>query len=162
MPASDKAAAPTAPRPAAPQATVMRPHLKAGLWQINMTSDTAFGAAMSGQLCVDAQTESAGFKIAPGAKGADCTEPKFAASGSGLMFDVACRAKSGRLARAHGTASGDFSNSYRLDATSTFDPPLPAGIGSVHGVMTARWNGACPAGAKPGQLSMKFGGLGQG
>ncbi len=139
-----------------------RPHLKPGFWRIQMESETAFGATMTGQLCVDPRTESSGFKLAPGMKSALCSEPKFGLAPSGVTFDVTCRTHKGRTVATRGTASGDFGKAYRLEATSTFDPPLPASIGTVRSTVEASWLGPCPEGSRPGQMSMKFRGLGQG
>ena len=74
------ASAPASPVPAA---LLTRPHPRPGLWQMSMTS--AFGptVSLSGQICLDAQTEDAAFQTGPMTQSKNCTSPRFAPATAG-------------------------------------------------------------------------------
>lgn len=164
-PAADSAAksAPAAARPAvATPGLFARPHPKAGLWKTTMSTDAGPGLRMSGEICLDASTEDSAFANRPKNMKADCAKTSFGPNpGGGVAFSTTCTAN-GRKITTRGVASGDFDSAYTVDVTTTMDPP-PAGVApDVSSRIEARWMGPCKPGQKPGQASMKFGGLGRG
>ena len=155
----------TAAKPAAPAAPALfsKPHPKAGLWQTSMSTSAGPGMRMSGEICLDAQTEQTAFAAAPQSSASrDCTPPTFSPGpGGGMEFDAVCRTK-GRTVTTHGVATGDFSSAYTLDLTTRMDPPPPGMDGGAKIQIQARWLGPCKPGQKPGHASMRMTGLGQG
>jgi hypothetical protein len=152
-------------KPAIGPATLLgKPHPKAGLWQMAISSDAGPGISVSGQICIDAKTENSAFESSPRTHSKDCTDPSFLVSpGGGLVFETVCKVSGGRTITSHGVASGDFNNAYSVDFTTKVDPPLEGGIGDGHSRIAAHWLGPCKPGQKPGQMSgVKLGGLGRG
>jgi len=137
-----------------------RPHPKPGLWEMTMTNTTGPGVSLTGQICLDAQTEGAVFQVMPGGRERNCDEPRFSPGlGGALAFDVICRTDK-RTITTHAVLSGDFTSSYVMDLTSRLEPP-PPGMSSRMKVHTqARWLGPCKPGQVPGRMALKFGGFG--
>ncbi len=161
-PASTTAAAPPA-GPAPAVAALARPHPKPGLWEMAISTEMGPGGHMTGQICIDEATQEAAFQAGPRrAAGRECAAPQFRSAAGGFAFDTSCKMRDGRTVNSHAVVTGDFSSAYQMEMTSTTTPPLPGGIGGGHALVKARWLGPCPPGAKAGQMSMKFGGLGQG
>ncbi len=164
-PTAGQTAAP-APKPAAsmvPAALFSKPHPKAGLWETTMSTSAGPGMRMSGEMCLDAQTEQAAFATAPqSSTSRDCSPPTFGPGpAGGMVFDATCRTK-GRTVTTHGVATGDFSSAYTLDITTKMDPPPPGMDGGARIQIQAKWLGPCKPGQKPGHVSMRMTGLGQG
>jgi hypothetical protein len=153
---------PTVAKAPAPAAVFTAPHPKLGLWAMDLATDAGPGVKLNGQICIDAATEHSAFQTGPQSHGKNCSAPDFSPSPSGgAVFDVVCNVN-GRKITTHSTATGDFTNSYSIDTTTTMDPPLPGGIGPGHTHLDAHWVGPCKPGQRPGQMSMKLGGVGAG
>jgi hypothetical protein len=114
---------------------------------------------MSGELCLDEHTEDQAFNASRSGK-AHCGKTSFAPDASGgVSFKTTCTVK-GRTIVSQGVATGDFSSSYAIDATTRMDPPIPGAPGEVRTRIQATYAGPCRPGQKPGQASMKFSGFG--
>jgi hypothetical protein len=152
-----------APKPANPVAVFTRPHPKAGLWQMTMSTDAGPGVKMSGEICLDEKTENAAFEAGPKAKSSNCQEPRFSANpGGGMVFETVCKVGE-RSITSKGVATGDFSSSYAVDVTAIMDPPLPGNMGTTHTRMESHYIGPCKEGQTPGRmLGMKLAGVGRG
>jgi hypothetical protein len=162
--ASASATAPAAPAAAAAPAApglFERPHPKAGLWEMAMTSNAGPGVSFTSQVCIDASTEGSAFQGGgPRSVSKACGDQKIsAAPGGGFAMDATCKAD-GRTITTHMVASGDFNSAYTLDMTSQMDPAPPGFSGGMHTQVKARWLGACKPGQAPGHRTMTAGGLG--
>jgi hypothetical protein len=128
------------------------PKRKAGYWQTTVVMPDMGGGAITGQFCTDAATEAKTSALA-GNPGDSCDAPKVARTAKGFDFSIRCRGGPG-AATTHGSASGDFQSSYRLDAVTVLDkPPIPS-MTKIRTVVTAKYLGPCPAGRKPGDVVM--------
>jgi hypothetical protein len=137
-----------------------RPHPKPGLWRTSIDADAGPGVRMTGELCLDESTEDAAFSGAPRWSKGDCQKVAFSPGpGGGVAFTTTCLAK-GRTVTSQGVATGDFNSSYAMDVTTKVDPPIHGALGQMHTRIQATWTGPCRTGQRPGQLSMKFSGLG--
>jgi hypothetical protein len=157
-----KASAPAQPpaSPAGGLAALARPHPRPGLWKTTIDTDAGPGVRMKGELCLDERTEDAAFSNAPKSAKAHCEKTTFGPGPSGgIGFKSICTAK-GRTIVNEGVASGDFNSTYAIDVTTRMDPPIPGAPGQVRTRIQATYAGPCRPGQKPGQASMKFGGLG--
>ena len=129
-----------------------------------MTMTSAFGASvsLSGQICLDAQTEDAAFQSGPMTQAKSCTTPKFTATpDGGVGFDSECKTD-GRKVDVHAVLSGDFDRSYSMDVISHLSP-APSGMPSEFKTHTdAHWIGPCKPGQTPGHLAFRLGGFGRG
>jgi hypothetical protein len=141
----------------------VHPHPKVGLWQMAISSDAGPGVSVTGEICIDAKTESSAFEANPRARSGNCSEPKFGSNpGGGFAFDTVCKVN-GRTITSHGVATGDFASAYAVDVTTKMDPPLPGGMSGGHSRIEAHWMGACKTGQRPGQMTgLRIGGLGRG
>ena len=137
-----------------------RPHPRAGLWRASIDADAGPGVRMTGEICLDPQTEDAAFNGSPRWAKGDCERTSFSpAPEGGIAFSTTCTAK-GRTITSQGVATGDFSSNYAIDVTTRVDPPLHGALGQMRTKINATWVGPCRDGQRPGQLSMKFSGLG--
>jgi hypothetical protein len=156
-------AAPAAVQPSAAVLPFQRPHPKAGLWRMALTTDAGPGITVTGETCIDAATERSVFMANPRDHAGNCDEPRFSANpGGGIVFDETCKLNT-RTVVSHGVATGDFSNAYDLDVTSRMDPPIAGGVATNHSRIQAQWEGPCKPGQKPGQMSnVHLAGIGRG
>jgi hypothetical protein len=137
-----------------------RPHPKPGLWRTSIDADAGPGVRMTGELCLDEHTEDAAFSSSPRWAKGDCEKVSFTpAPDGGIAFSTTCMAK-GRTVTTQGVATGDFSSSYAMDVTTKVDPPIHGALGQMRTKIQATWIGPCRTDQRPGQLSMKFSGLG--
>ena len=130
------------------------PMRRSGLWETHMTGDGmgAGGRGMAMRQCVDPGTEQRrGVFSAPANRREpdNCPVREFHRTASGFAFHSVCT-DGGATTTSNGTVVGDFSSQYRLDITTQRTP----GGSARHMSMEARWLGACPAGERPGDLSM--------
>ncbi len=145
---------------ASPIGLPARPHLKAGLWRTSMTTRAGPGVTMTGELCLDAGTEDSAFGARPRSV-KNCDPVRFDLGPGGYTFSSTCHF-GGRTIVTKGVASGDFRTTYAMDMTTRMTPAPPGLPPEMHSRVEATWAGPCRPDQKPGQASMKFGGLGRG
>ena len=116
---------------------------------------------MTGELCLDASNEEAALSSNGKGVGKDCDPVHFEPAAGGFGFSTVCR-MGRRTVTTTGVASGDFKNAYAVDLKTHMDPAPPGLPAQMSTTIRARWEGACPPGRKPGQVSMKLDGFGQG
>ncbi len=154
-------AAGAAAAPAAAPSMFSRPHPKAGLWRSSVTTNAGPGVTMTGEMCLDASNEDAAFSSDGKAVSKDCDPVKYQAASGGVSFTTVCHMGK-RTVTSSGVATGDFKNDYAVNLTTRMDP-APEGLpAQMTTSIRAKWIGPCPAGTKPGQVSMKVTGFGQG
>jgi len=137
-----------------------RPHPKPGLWRTSVTTNAGPGVSMTGELCLDASNEDAAFSSNGRGLSKDCDPVQYQAASGGFGFTTVCRSGR-RTVTTSGTATGDFKSSYAVDLTTRMEPPPPGLPGQMSTAIRAKWEGPCPAGTKPGQVSMKISGFGR-
>ena len=156
--ASPDGAAASAPGPAA---LIGRPHPKPGLWRTSVTTNAGPGVTMTGELCLDASNEDMAFSSSGHGFSKNCDPVKYQAADGGVGFSTVCHIGR-RTVTTTGTATGDFKSDYSVDVSTLMDPAPPGLPAKMSTTIRAKWEGPCPAGTKPGQVSMKFTGFGQG
>ncbi|HEY5411932.1 MAG TPA: DUF3617 family protein [Caulobacteraceae bacterium] len=155
------AQAPSGAAAPAPTAMFGRPHPKPGLWRTDVTTNMGPGVSMTGELCLDASNEDAAFSSNGHGFSKDCEPIKYQAADGGVGFSTVCHIGK-RTVTTSGTATGDFKNAYSVDLSTRMDPPPPGLPAQMSTTIRAKWEGPCPPGQKPGQVSMKLSGFGQG
>lgn len=146
--------------PASGPSVFGRPHPRAGLWRTSMTTNVGPGINMTGELCLDASNEESAFSSSGHGFSKDCDPVQYQPVSGGFGFTTVCHTGK-RTLTTSGTASGDFRTTYSVDLTTRMDP-APSGLPSqMTTTIRAKWEGPCPPGSKPGQMSMKLAGLGQ-
>lgn len=139
------------------------PTRRAGLWVVKTTIP---GMSMNTVMkqCADSRTDKEMMEISESmAKNmpADCKTSKLVKSGSSYSMSTTCSMR-GMTMKARVTMSGDFETSYKVESTTTFEPPM-VGMQEQKTTMTATWEGPCEPGQKPGDIIMGdnlFNGLG--
>jgi hypothetical protein len=153
------AAAPSTP---VSPADVQVPRLKPGLWEIatDMTVDgkSLFGgksgmAMPKMQMCVDQTYDSTKtwrdqMKQVP----PECAKPAMERRADGaIALHMSCTPKSGKAVALEGLISGDFSNNYKVDMTTTGTDDKGV-THNIHMVMSQTRVGDCAPGQKGGSL----------
>ncbi|MET3497210.1 DUF3617 domain-containing protein [Variovorax boronicumulans] len=132
------------------------PPRKPGLWEIKTGDGTAGKAAgQTIQQCIDAASDKALRDMGQGMGKDMCARQDLRTEGGKLVMDSVCKIGT-TTATSRAVMTGDFSASYRMESTSTYNPPL---MGRTEGssVMEARWVGPCKPGQKPGDMVMSNG-----
>ncbi len=136
-------------------APLAAPRRKAGLWKQTVSSE---GSTQTMTLCLDDATEAKmtvwGGQITRNA----CPKNDIRPTAGGWSFESECDMGGGGKVATKGTATGDFASSYVVKATSvTTGSSIPSANGTADMEMTGTWAGACPAGMKPGDMTLPGG-----
>jgi hypothetical protein len=134
------------------------PSRKAGLWEMRMSGVAGPGGGMVVQHCIDAATDKAMQEFGasqPKMNRKACQEEMRNEAGKLLVHRTVCKEGTDTVT-SNIVVSGDFDSSYRVQSTTTYDPPRKAGK-EIDVVVDAKWLGACAAGQKPGDMVMPGG-----
>lgn len=156
----DKAAAPTGEgAPAAANAPaagpLAMPKRKPGLWSQTMVNE---GTTQTVQICIDADTD-AKMSVWGQQVGKDmCSKNTFAAAPGGYSFESECDIGNMGHVVSKGAVTGDFNTSYTVKMTSTTTgSSIPQANATSQMTLTAKWDGACPADMKGGDMLLPGG-----
>jgi len=150
--ATGEAASAAANAPAGP---IAPPRRKPGLWSQTVSSQ---GSTQTMKLCLDEATE-ARLTVWGGQATADmCAKNLVTRAPGGFNFDSECDMGGAGKIVTKGTATGDFNSKYVIKATSVTTGSTMAQANGTHDMeMTGTWEGACPAGMKPGDMTLPGG-----
>ncbi len=145
---------------AAPAATPMAPpHRKPGLW--TQTLNTA-GMKQVTKMCLDAETESKVTLWGQQTKEDLCAKNTITPVPGGMKFESECDMGEGGHMVSTGTATGDFNSAYTVKVSSTTTgAKMPEANGTHEILMEGKYEGACPAGMKGGDMQMSVPGMKQ-
>ncbi|WP_304168882.1 DUF3617 family protein [Phenylobacterium aquaticum] len=151
----DQAAKPPANGAAAPPSQTA-PKRKPGLWEQRVSNGDFVQVS---RICLDEATDA---KLSWwGAQATqDVCEKNLASSTAdgGWRFSSVCDMGSGGKTTTSGLAAGDFNSHYQITAeSSTVGAQTPMMNGTRKMVIDAAWQGPCPAGMAPGQMSLPGG-----
>jgi hypothetical protein len=134
---------------------VSMPRRKPGLWSHTMTAN---GSTQAMQVCIDADTD-AKMSVWGQAVGKDmCSKNRIAAAPGGYAFESECDMGSMGHVVSKGAVTGDFNSAYTVKTTSTTTgSSMPQANTTSEMVLTAKWEGACPAGMKGGDITLPGG-----
>ncbi|MEO7157628.1 MAG: DUF3617 family protein [Vicinamibacterales bacterium] len=124
------------------------PKRKSGLWEIK-TSAAAVDEARIVQMCVDQKADNITGPAAATAKKM-CSKTDLHHTGDRLTIDSVCKFGA-TTATTHSIITGKFDSAYRVETSSTYDPPL-GGMKQSVATIEARWLGPCAADQKPGDM----------
>ena len=125
------------------------PKRKSGLWEIKTSAAAANDEARVVQMCIDQHADNITEQAAASAKQM-CSKTDMHRAGDRLTVDSVC--KFGRTtAQTHSVITGNFDSAYRVETTSTYDPPM-SGMKQSNATIDARWLGPCKADQKPGDM----------
>ena len=139
----------------APAGPVTLPKRKPGLW--SHTVATA-GATQAMKICLDADTDAKMTVWGQAASNEMCAKNTFTAIPGGYAFDSECDMGTMGRVVSKGVVTGDFGSAYTVKTTSTTTgSSMAQANGTSEMTLTAKWEGACPAGMKGGDVSLPGG-----
>jgi hypothetical protein len=125
------------------------PKRKTGLWEIKTSSAAVKDEVRSVHMCVDQASDNLTGQAASTAKQM-CSKTDMQRAGDRLTIDSICKFGP-TTATTHSVITGNFDSVYRVDTSSTYDPPM-GGMKQSHAVIDARWIGPCKADQRPGDV----------
>lgn len=154
-PAAEASASASGGNASATAGPVAVPKRKPGLW--THTVDSA-GSTQTMQVCIDADTD-AKMSVWGQAVSKDmCSKNAFAAAPGGYAFESECDLGNMGHVVSKGSVTGDFSSAYTVKTTSTTTgSSIPQANTTSEMTLTAKWEGACPAGMKGGDITLPGG-----
>lgn len=129
------------------------PRRRPGLWEIRYDAGDNLGMPPT-HYCVGEETDTHDHHLdrTSGVKGS-CTIGAFRRVGIDWIADSVCK-ESRSTVVSQSIASGDFQTSYRIDTLVFYSPPLANNKREDKEAVTGRYLGACPAGQRPGDLTV--------
>jgi hypothetical protein len=143
---------------AAPALALDLPTRKAGLWEIKMEFQGHSNLPMQTmKQCTDAASDKLMTYNFGGAAEKNCRKQDIKNSGGTITIDSVC-SFGGATSASRAVISGDFNSAYTVDVISTHQggPPVPGAAPGreTHMTIAAKWVGPCPAGQRPGDMTM--------
>jgi hypothetical protein len=134
---------------AIPAASADFPTRKAGLWVVTMNFGDKRLPPQNTKFCVDNNTDKRmmqyGMHMVK-----ECAPPSISGMGPVRMIDTTCHIN-GSVQHSHVVMTYTGDSNYHMDMQTEFSPPM-YGQSKSHMTQDAKWNGACPAGWKPGDM----------
>lgn len=136
-------------------AQIAAPQRRAGYWEQTMSMASPRPMTMKSQFCTDATVEKKMSALGQASPGQACAPPTVTRTAGGVSFESTCKIGA-TTTHTRGTAIGDFNSSYRVVMDSEMSPPV-AGRAKSQVQVDNKWLGPCPAGKKPGDMTMSNG-----
>ena len=133
------------------------PSRKPGLWSQTIASADA---NQTMKVCLDADTD-AKMSVWGQAMGKDmCSKNSFSRTPGGWSFESVCAMGEAGTITSKGTVTGDFNSAYKVKISSTTTgSSMPQANGAHEMSLNAKWEGACPAGMKGGDVRISMPGM---
>jgi len=131
------------------------PKRKSGLWEMTMIGNQTNGQPQTVTTCVDMKTDTGLASSFGGKIPKNCGQPKMKKSAGAITVTSVCKFTDSTVTT-KAILSGDFSNAYKIDRTSTYSPPNK-GMRESKQTIDAKWLGACKADQRPGDMIMPDG-----
>jgi hypothetical protein len=144
--------------PAAAQPVL--PSRKPGLWKQTIASSKGGNAQapMVTTICMDASVDKAMSVFGQNAGRSSCSSNTVNRTPTGYKFSSTCKFAGAGTITTQGVATGDFNSNYKVAMNSvTSGASMAAMNGASATTIAAVWTGACPAGTKPGDMTMPGG-----
>ncbi|HTQ14220.1 MAG TPA: DUF3617 family protein [Rhizomicrobium sp.] len=127
-------------------------HRKAGFWTITMHMDGVKNMPASTRMCLDANTDQKMMDHSMAWQPKECSPPSIQGMGPSRTVDVVCHMDGG-VQKTHVVMTFVGDNAYHMDISTTNTPPR-YGRAGMHMTQDAKWQGACPADFKPGDMEV--------
>ncbi len=138
-----------------PAAAQDYPKLKAGLWDMERTSDRTPNQTNRTSMCLDDSVQHDMFEMGVGAMKGMCSKHDFTFTGNRGTGDFICDIGGSRMhTKSVMVLTGN--TAYRTEVDTTYDPPF-MGQTQTKIVMTAHNVGACKPGQRPGDMTLPNG-----
>ena len=128
------------------------PARKPGEWQIVMSIASH---QVTTDQCIDADTDKEMMQSSFAKAGEKCSNISQSNNGGTITIDATCALNGGITAKSHTVITGDFQSAYTVDIVSdmTGGPAQMPKHSEIK--QNVSWVGACPAGMKPGDITMQ-------
>ncbi|WP_340647464.1 DUF3617 family protein [Phenylobacterium sp.] len=132
------------------------PKRKPGLWEQRVSTGDFVQVS---RICLDEATDAKISFWGSQTTRDMCEKNVFSARvAGGYQFSSVCDMGSGGKTTTSGTATGDFNSKYLIQAESSTEGAAAPQMNGLHKVtIEAAWQGACPEGYKPGDMSLPGG-----
>jgi hypothetical protein len=131
------------------------PRRKAGLWTQTVTTQ---GMTQTSKICLDEATEAKMTVWGQQMNKDLCPKNEVTPGVGGWSFSSECNMGAAGKISTSGNATGDFNSSYVVKATSVTTGSSMAQANGTHEMeMKGSWEGPCPAGMKPGDMTLPGG-----
>ncbi len=131
------------------------PKMKSGLWETTTTTAAAQkgakGHASQTTMCINEAVQKQMMDFGK-TMGAQCSKNTTRRDGNKYIGEAECNF-GGSTMKSQSVATFTSDTSYRVESRSTFSPPM-AGMGESSTTQEAKFVGPCPAGMKPGDMTM--------
>jgi hypothetical protein len=134
------------------------PKRKPGLWEMQV-SGMAGGSQALPKICLDETTDKAMYELGTKMSGAMCSKLDIAVKGGKVIVDSICTMQmpTGPVnMTSHSETTFDGNTAYRTAGQVNYSPAF-MGKTAVQVSSEGHWTGACPAGQKPGDMTMPNG-----
>lgn len=134
------------------------PKRKSGLWEISTASSASARndkGGMTISMCVDQNSDADWMQGGQQMAQAKCAKQDYKVERDRVTFSSVCNLGK-TTATTKGVASGDFNKAYKVEADSTYEPPI-GNMKQASTTITAKWLGPCKAGQRPGDMVMPNG-----
>jgi len=154
-PAAEVSASASGGNTSASAGPVAMPKRKPGLWSHTMVAN---GSTQAMKVCIDADTD-AKMSVWGQAVGKDmCSKNSVSATPGGYAFESECDMGSMGHVVSKGSVTGDFNSAYTVKTSSTTTgSSMPQANTTSEMTLTAKWEGACPADMKGGDITLPGG-----
>ena len=131
------------------------PKRKPGLWSHSMVTE---GTTQAVQLCIDADTDAKMSVWGQSVSKEMCSKNVITKTAGGYAFESECDIAGMGHSSGKGTVTGDFSSAYTVKMTSTTTgSSMPQANTTTEMTLNAKWEGACPADMKGGDMLLPGG-----
>jgi hypothetical protein len=132
------------------------PKLKAGLWEVNMTSGKREGQPPKlTTMCLDDSVQREMYRVSTGMMSGMCTKHEIKVAGNKVTTIANCDLGITKMqSQAVMTLTGN--TTYHTEARATFDPPLNGAKESTT-IIDGKHVGACKPGQQPGDMTLPGG-----
>ena len=133
------------------------PKLKPGLWEVSSrtSAQSKDEPPMKSSMCLDDASAKEMYNASQGMMAGMCSKFDVKRDGNRYMSEAICSLGGSKMvAKSVMTLVGDAS--YRIEGTSTYDPPF-MGMKEASTTVDAKHAGACKPGQKPGDITTATG-----
>ena len=133
------------------------PKLKPGLWEVSSrtSAQAKDEPPLRSSMCLDDASAKEMYNASQGMMAGMCSKFEVKRDGNRYLSEATCTIGQSRMvAKSTMTLSGDAS--YRIEGTSTYDPPF-MGMKDASTTVDAKHAGPCKPGQKPGDITTATG-----
>lgn len=131
------------------------PKRKSGLWEMTMIGEQTNGQPQTVTTCVERKSDTGLTSSFGGKIPKNCKPPTLKKSAGAYVITSACKFSDSNV-NTVAILSGDMNSSYKIDRTSTYNPPNKGRKESKQSI-SAKWVGACKSDQRPGDMIMPDG-----